>query len=214
MGAKRHEMQHRFLLLGLLYGASEAVVRPLLETFDATLASGSSAFDEDLVTSALRALIDLNVLSALESCDALLLCHRILDVKPYSQHCCSAFFGFLGAVSLATAAMEPALIDSIARTAFQTADYYLPKYNTDGLIFELLWALHKAFQAYGETSRRRWADKCGNLLEAVLNDEYLKRFDEDVDYNSNAVQALREAQQLKELFEQLHRSKPTAQVAR
>ena len=109
--------------------------------------------------------------------------------------------------------MEPTLIDSIASTVVQTISYYLPKYNTDSVVHESLWALRVAFQAYGEVAQRRWADECGNLVDKVLNDEYLKRFGEDVDYDSDAVNALREARQIKELFEPLRCSKHAPEVA-
>jgi len=80
---KLRDMQKRFLLVGVLFGVGDAVAKPLLDALKDGMAK--CTFDEYLIASALRAIIELNALE----------CHK--TVLPLKRHSAGqlVFYGLL-----------------------------------------------------------------------------------------------------------------------
>jgi hypothetical protein len=204
---KRHRMTQQLIFLGLLLGIKD-ILPTLFRALDAGLQS--STFDEDLIACTCRAIIELKALGLLDQNDATNVLEHITDrdFKPVNMYCISAYVGVLG--TLCTPRMKPSLLERMLGDVVSYGSNYLTKYNSDGLVYEAVWALNQLFKNAGSHVSSEWADQCSEFAVKVKNDEYLSSCrDGWEDQCPDAINALTEAEKL-ELHLRPLRCKPNA----
>jgi hypothetical protein len=191
---KRHLMTRQLIFLGLLLGIDD--ILPML--FNALeVGFQSSAFDEDLIYSSCRALIELKALGLLTPVDAASVLKHVTSraFKPATQHCISAYMGLLGALS--DPFVDTMLWERMFGDIVYYGNYYLPKHNTDELVHEAVWALNQLFKHAGSHVLGGWADKCLEFADKVQKDPYLSSCrDGWAERCPDAISALNEAEKL------------------
>merc|ERR1711920_775341 len=148
-------------------------------------------FDEDLITSAMRAAIELKFLGLLEDDLAAMVLHRVRDCrfKPTGWQCHGAYVGMLG--TLAVDIAEPGLGSDVVSEILDIANYCRPNVAAESVFYEALWALNTIIDS--QLSNADAVQRCIKLAEVVCKEErYLER--EEV--SSDAANALREARSL------------------
>lgn len=203
---KRHRMTQQFIFLGLLLG-----IKNILPMLFHALEAGfqSSAFDEDLIYSACRALIELKALGLLTPVEAASVLNHVTDraFKPATQYCISAYMGLLG--SLSDPFVNPMLWERMFSDIVYYGNYYLPKHNTDELVYEAVWALNQLFKHAGSHVLGEWADKCLEFADKVKKDPYLSSCrDGWAERCPDAISALNEAEKLELYLRPLRCSSP------
>ena len=58
----------------------------------------------------------------------------------------------------------------------QTTRYWLPKYNSDSIMYESLWSINKLLESAGSSVLCEFADKCSALAATVLHDDLLNSY--------------------------------------
>mmetsp|Transcript_31494 Transcript_31494/g.104380 ORF Transcript_31494/g.104380 Transcript_31494/m.104380 type:complete len:825 (-) Transcript_31494:79-2553(-) len=151
---KRHQLERRMVLAGLLFNSGDVVTSVLFKALDRgfeALAKGT--FEEELITSALRALIELKCLEVLEAdlVNEVLLRIRDDRFRPKTHFCHAAYVGTLGMLAASAAAVAAPPFDELTGVVHEVlhmAKYWFNEKETESIIFESLWALNKLLTAY------------------------------------------------------------------
>lgn len=196
-------MSQRLVLVSLLSSPSDTLVRALFNAIDAGIEKRS--FDEDLISSTFRALIELKSLGVLEPGEAANIIQRITDDRfvPVTRYCHSKYCCTLASLHEPSSGFEPTLLNKMVSDIVQTVDYWIDKKYKGGVVYEAMWALNKILETTGACSLRRWADKCSAVARRVLDDKYFiscRDWQENDDDAQNAIDALKEATKLELLL--------------
>jgi len=193
-------MIHRLKLACLMFTAHDTVVAALFKALDCGFTNGS--FDEDHITSIFRVLIEVEALGPLEPRVKQSILQRITDERflPKQQHCHSAYIGILG--TLCDTSIKPFMKEQMFFEIIKTCKYWLPKHNTDSLVFEALWALNKLCRVAGWRILMKRADECSVLAREVKTDDwFVCCCDGWGGTHQDAVDAVREAEKLELLLQ-------------
>eukprot|EP00443_Scrippsiella_acuminata_P107058 CAMPEP_0115631314 /NCGR_PEP_ID=MMETSP0272-20121206/30934_1 /TAXON_ID=71861 /ORGANISM="Scrippsiella trochoidea, Strain CCMP3099" /LENGTH=850 /DNA_ID=CAMNT_0003067973 /DNA_START=38 /DNA_END=2587 /DNA_ORIENTATION=- len=190
----RRNMERRFVLVGILFNSGKLVASVLFKALESGFAAIDRGdvlcFDEHLITSALRALIELKCLDVLERKLAAEVLCRVRDSRfaPEQRHCHGAYVGTLGVLT----APGDMLADEITGEILMVAKYWLPGDGTESIIWESLWALNQILKAHSGFEQQL-AAQCVELAQKVCEDERYKQWGEDNVCTCDAASALREA---------------------
>lgn len=176
---RRQRLEHRLILAGLL-ARGDTVTEPLFSAMSAVALSGN--WDEEFLAPALRALAGLKDLGLCEPVLAQDVVRHMVEgrFKPWAKHCHSAWVGVLGAFTGELLCTDVGLVNSAVRIIVEGIGWWLPLYNTDGVIHESLWALNAIFEHAASRApdlAARWADRCCAAAQQVLDKDYYRRFD-------------------------------------
>lgn len=205
---KRHQLERRLVLAGLFFNSGDVVTSVLFKALDRGIESGA-AFEEELITSALRALNELKCLEVLEADLVNKVLFKIRDdrFRPKMHYCHAAYVGTLGMLAASRAAVAAPPFDKltyyVVHEVIEIAKYWFNMYATESIIFESLWALNKLLTAY-ICFEPGLAIECWELATKVRLDETFSSWDMDSQYHclsefcttSDGANALREAEKL------------------
>mmetsp|Transcript_31493 Transcript_31493/g.104373 ORF Transcript_31493/g.104373 Transcript_31493/m.104373 type:complete len:771 (-) Transcript_31493:79-2391(-) len=150
--------QQRMVFAGVFLNSGEVVASVLFKALDSgvemrTMRTDGAAFEEELITSALRALIELKCLEVLEAdlVNEVLLRIRDDRFRPKTHFCHAAYVGTLGMLAASAAAVAAPPFDELTGVVHEVlhmAKYWFNEKETESIIFESLWALNKLLTAY------------------------------------------------------------------
>jgi len=200
---KERVMSQRLVLVSLLSSPSDTVIRMLFTAIETGIEEGS--FDEDLITSAFRALIELKSLGILSVAEAANIIRHVTDDRftPSKRHCISAYCCILAALHEPSSGFDESLLNKMVSDIVTTVNYWLSRKNKGGIVYEAMWALNRILETTGTSSLRHWADEGWAVARKVLDDEYFQSCHEwqnEYPDAQNAVDALKEADKLELLL--------------
>jgi len=169
----------------------------LARAVDLGMESGS--LDEDFITSGFRAIIELYYLDLLDVDQAQCVIERVVNdgFRPKQQFCTSAWCSVIALLSGPSVASQPSLFNKLVDDLMYITQYWLPKYNSDSIVYESLWAINKLLENASLTVKREFAEKSSALAAKVLQDQWLNNCKDAWEYRCpDATQALHEAGKL------------------
>jgi hypothetical protein len=169
----------RLKLVGLLFGTEK--IRELLSGY-------VSRLEENFVTSALRALMELRQLqpNLLGTAVSQAVVKMVTDnaFKPWTKHCHSACAGILGTLLCdheAAAAADVAILESGIRIITETFQHWLKQYGQRAAcLHECLWALNRIC-VHADRSAKWLMDCCEEIATEVLHNKFYRWYEDKPD---------------------------------